>query len=129
LPVGVVLRYGIFYGPGTWHARDGLVTEQVRRGEIEATDGVTSFVHVVDAAQAALLALTWPAGPVNIVDDEPAARREWLPVYARLVGAPPPPLRPGAQGWERGASNALARQRGWQPLYPSWRQGFQAELA
>lgn len=128
MPLGVVLRYGLFYGPGTWYARDGLTTEQIRRGEIKATDGLTSFVHVADAAQAALLALDWPAGIVNIVDDEPAAATEWLPLYAHLVGAPPPPVKSGALGWERGASNTKARQLGWQPLYPSWRDGFRKEL-
>jgi len=127
--VGVVLRYGILYGPATWFARDGLTTEQVRRGEWVANDAVTSFVHVADAAQAALLALSWPAGAVNIVDDAPAAGREWLPVYAGLVGAPPPPLKPGAHGWERGAANTKARQLGWRPQYPTWREGFKTVLA
>ena len=128
LPVGVSLRYGLLYGPGTWYARSGLVTEQVRRGELAATDGVTSFLHVADAAGAALAALAWPAGPLNIVDDEPAAGVDWLPLYARLVGAPPPPVRPGAAGWERGASNARVRQLGWRPRYPSWRDGFATVL-
>src|ERR1041385_6124919 len=106
IPVGVILRYGILYGPGTWYSRDGLTTEQIRNGEIEANDAVTSFLHVADAAQAALLALDWPAGPLNIVDDAPAPAHEWVPVYASLVGAPPPPVESGALGWERGASNA-----------------------
>ena len=128
MPVSVVLRYGVLYGPGTWYARDGLTTEQVRRGEIAATEGVTSFLHVADAAQAALQALDWPAGPFNIVDDEPAAGTNWLPLYASLVGAPPPPVKPEAEAWERGASNARARQLGWRPLYPTWRTGFKAEL-
>ncbi len=123
-PVGVVLRYGILYGPGTWYARDDLTTEQVRRGEIAATDGVTSFLHVTDAAQAALQALDWPTGPLNIVDDEPAAGTDWLPLYASLVGAPPPPIKLGAEGWERGASNTRARHLGWHPEYPTWREGF-----
>lgn len=129
VPVGVVLRYGLLYGPGTWYAPDGLTTAQVRRGEVAATDGVTSFVHVADAARAALDAVAWPAGPVNIVDDEPAAGTDWLPHYARLVGAPPPPTRPGRAAWERGAANTLARGRGWRPLYPSWRAGFAAVLS
>lgn len=128
IPVGVVLRYGLFYGPGTWYTLDGLMTEQIRRREIEATDGITSFVHVADAAYAALLALDWPAGAVNIVDDVPAIGNEWLPEYARLIGAPPPPSRSGALSWERGASNARARQFGWLPSYPTWREGFKAVL-
>ncbi len=129
MPVGVVLRYGVLYGPGTWYAPDGLVTEQVRRGELVATDGVTSFLHVVDAARAALDALAWPAGPVNVVDDEPAPGTAWLPLYACLVGGPPPPTRPGAAGWERGAANARARGLGWRPQFPTWREGFRAVLA
>jgi nucleoside-diphosphate-sugar epimerase len=124
VPVGVVLRYGILYGPGTWYSRDGWTTERVRRGELAATDGVASFLHVADAARAALQALAWPAGPLNIVDDEPAAGTDWLPLYASLVGAPPPPVTPGREGWERGASNARARRLGWRPNYPTWRDGF-----
>ena len=57
MPIGVILRYGLFYGPGTWYGRDGLTTQQMRRGDFEASDGVTSFVHVADAAQAAIDAL------------------------------------------------------------------------
>jgi nucleoside-diphosphate-sugar epimerase len=129
MPVGVILRCGIFYGPGTWYARDGLTTKQIFRGEIEATDGLTSFIHVADVAQATLQALHWPAGVVNIVDDQPAPGTEWVPLYASLVGAPPPPLKPGSQPWERGESNSKARGLGWIPAYPSWRQGFKSALA
>ena len=128
VPVGVVLRYGILYGPGTWYSREGLTTGQVLRGEVVADDAVTSFVHVADAARAALEALHWPAGPLHVVDDEPAAGRDWVPAYAALVGAASPPRRPGSQGWERGASNARARRLGWRPAFPSWRQGFASVL-
>jgi nucleoside-diphosphate-sugar epimerase len=128
MPVGVVLRYGVLYGPGTWYTRGGWFTERVRRGEVTANDGVTSFVNVADAAQAALQALDWPAGPHNIVDDEPAAGTDWLPRYASLVGGPPPPVKPGREGWERGASNAKARELGWRPHYPTWRGGFKMVL-
>lgn len=129
LPVGVVLRYGLLYGPGTWNAPDGPVADQVRRRERPATDGVASFVHVEDAARAALAALAWPPGPVNVVDDDPAPGTVWLPVYAAAIGAPPPPVRAGAARGERGASNARARQElGWAPLYPTWREGFRVAL-
>ncbi len=128
MPIGVVLRYGLFYGPGTWYSRNGLTSEQIQRGEVEATDGITSFVHVADAAQAALQALDWPAGPVNIVDDVPAKRTEWVPEYARLIGAPAPPIKPGVAAWERGATNVKARRLGWRPRYANWREGFRAEL-
>lgn len=128
VPVGVILRYGLFYGPGTWYAADGLTTVQMRQGEFVGPAGVTSFLHVADAAQAAYEALTWPAGAFNIVDDEPATGAVWTPIYAGLVGAPPPSLQPAAADWERGASNAKAHALGWSPRFPSWREGFQAVL-
>lgn len=129
MPVGVILRYGTLYGPDTGYAPNGPIAAQVRRGELTATDGVNSFLHIDDAAHVAALALDWPAGPINIVDDDPAPGTEWLPIYAAVLGAPPPPVRHTREHWERGASNAEARhQLGWQPLYPSWRQGFPAEV-
>lgn len=130
MPEHVILRYGAFYGPGTWRDRDGLIAEQVLRKEVPATDGISSFIHVEDAANAALLALDWPSGPVNIVDDEPAAGTQWLPVYASALGAPKPEYKPGCERGERGASNAKARREyGWEPLYPTWRSGFARSLA
>lgn len=128
MPIGIVLRYGFFYGPGTWYSRDGFVTTQIRRGEITATDAVSSFIHVEDAAYAALTALGWAAGIVNIVDDEPAMGTEWIPLYAELVNAPPPPVAKGRLDWQRGESNAKARQRDWRPRYPTWREGFKSAL-
>lgn len=129
LPVGVVLRYGLLYGPGTWNAKDGPVADQVRRGERPATDGVASFVHVEDAARAVLPALAWPPGPVNVVDDDPAPGTAWLPVYAAAIGAPPPPVRRGSERGERGAANTKARRElGWAPRYPTWREGFRVAL-
>lgn len=125
LEQGIVLRYGLFYGPGTWYAPDGLMAQQARRGELSADEGITSFVHVDDAARATLLALDWPAGIVNIVDDEPAPGSAWLPVYAATLGAPAPVVSSERPPFARGASNTKARQLlGWQLLYPSWREGF-----
>jgi nucleoside-diphosphate-sugar epimerase len=124
MPVSVILRYGLFYGPGTWYAPDGEMARQARRGELVAGDGISSFLQVDDAARAALLALNWPSGAYNIVDDAPAPGTEWVPAFTEAVGAPPPPLQPGAKPTERGASNRKARQLGWEPLYPTWRTGF-----
>lgn len=121
---GLVLRYGLFYGPGTWYAPNGLLADQLRRGEFSADEGLTSFIHIDDAAQATIQALDWPAGIVNIVDDEPAPGSAWLPVYAAALGAPTPPISPAHPPFARGALNTKARQLGWQPLYPSWRSGF-----
>jgi nucleoside-diphosphate-sugar epimerase len=121
----VILRYGTLYGQGTWYAPGQLIAKQLSAGEFTATDGVSSFVHVADAARAAVLALDWPSGVVNIVDDEPAPGREWARVLAEALGVPAPEPTPGGAGWERGANNGLARtSRDWQPQYPSWRTGF-----
>jgi nucleoside-diphosphate-sugar epimerase len=129
MPRGVLLRYGALYGPGTAYAEDGPIAAQVRRGELPANEDVTSFVHVDDAAQAALQALGWAAGTVNIVDDVPAAATDWLPVYAAAVGASPPPSRPGTGAGLRGAANSKARTEfGWEPIHPSWRDGFRTAL-
>ncbi|MFS0836507.1 NAD-dependent epimerase/dehydratase family protein [Paenibacillus sp. 1P03SA] len=130
MPEFVILRYGLLYGPGTWYARDGAVADKVRGREVRATEGVTSFLHVEDAARAALAALEWPSGAVNIVDDEPAPGTLWLPAYASALGAPEPEFQPGRSRGERGASNAKARRDyGWEPVYPSWREGFKTSLA
>jgi len=144
---GVVLRYGQFYGPGTYYARDGAMgREAVRRRFPIVGDGggMFSFVHVEDAAAATVLALDRGAsGIYNVCDDEPAPLREWLPVYARALGAKPPRRAPrwlarliaGAPAALsatelRGASNAKAkRELGWTPRYPSWREGFAQALA
>ncbi|MDI4649002.1 NAD-dependent epimerase/dehydratase family protein [Cohnella hashimotonis] len=128
MPEAVILRYGLFYGPGTWYAPDGFVADEVRRGGLPATEGVASFVHVDDAAHAALLALGWPPGTVNVVDDRPAPGSEWLPHYAALLGAPAPARQPGAARGERGASNFKARRLGWQPRFADWHEGFAATL-
>ncbi|MEX0137275.1 NAD(P)-dependent oxidoreductase [Bacillus nitratireducens] len=118
----VILRYGTLYGPGTWYTENGLIANQVRNNEIVATDGISSFIHVEDAA---VLALNWPSGIVNIVDDYPATSKEWLPIYATAIGAPNPKIQAGKNSWERGASNNKARKEyGWIPLHPSWSEGF-----
>jgi nucleoside-diphosphate-sugar epimerase len=128
LPLGVILRYGLLYGPGTWYSRIGPIADAVRRAERPAGNGISSFVHVADAARAAMLAIGWPAGVVNIVDDEPAAGTEWLPLFAAAIGAPPPPMDE-QDGQERGASNRKARgELGWKPLHPTWREGFRTAL-
>ncbi|WP_372009433.1 NAD-dependent epimerase/dehydratase family protein [Paenibacillus chitinolyticus] len=130
MPESVILRYGLLYGPGTWYARDGAVAGKARSGEVKATEGVSSLLHVEDAALAAVAALGWPSGAVNIVDDEPAPGTLWLPAYASALGAPDPEFQPGQGRGERGASNAKARREyGWEPVYPSWREGFRASLA
>jgi 2-alkyl-3-oxoalkanoate reductase len=135
--VGIALRYGGFYGA----ANDGMV-EPVRKRRFPIVGdggGVSSFIHLDDAAAATVLALEHDgAGIYNIVDDEPAPVSEWLPVLADVLGAKPPRHVPRwlarlvageavvMMGTDsRGASNAKAqRELGWELRYPSWRQGF-----
>jgi nucleoside-diphosphate-sugar epimerase len=144
---GIVLRYGGFYGPGTSLARpDGEQYEMILKRRfplVGDAGGVWSLVHVVDAASATVAAAEHGArGVYNVVDDEPARVSEFLPYAAKLIGAKPPRRVPkwlarllaGEPGVVmmteiRGASNAKAkRELGWELRYPSWRQGFAAEL-
>jgi nucleoside-diphosphate-sugar epimerase len=91
---GVVLRYGFFYGPGTWYRPGGAIADQVRKGEAPIVgDGnaVWSFVHIDDAVAATVASLTAEPGVYNIVDDDPLPVAKLLPAFARWVGAPEPP--------------------------------------
>jgi nucleoside-diphosphate-sugar epimerase len=90
---GVVLRYGFFYGPGTWYRPDGAIAEQVRNGEtaiIGQGKAVWSFVHIDDAVAATVASVTAEPGIYNIVDDDPLPVSDWLPAFARWVDAPEP---------------------------------------
>jgi nucleoside-diphosphate-sugar epimerase len=90
----LVLRYGFFYGPGTWHAPGGPMFELVRRRRLPMIGdgaGRWSFVHIDDAAEATVLALQHGrSGVYNICDDDPVPMSQWLPELASLLGAKPP---------------------------------------
>src|SRR5919202_5173460 len=91
---GVALRYGFFYGPGTWYHPEGAAADQVRRQEVPIIgkgEAVWSWVHIDDAALATVEALAAPPGVYHVVDDDPSPVSIWLPAFARAVGAPPPP--------------------------------------
>jgi nucleoside-diphosphate-sugar epimerase len=141
-PEGIVLRYGAFYGPDTGMLNRALVEQISRRRVPLIGDGSAwwSFLHVEDAAEATALAIErgQPGSIYNIVDDDPAPVRNWLPALAEMLGAKPPLHVPS---WiarlfagehlvvmmteARAGSNAKAkRELGWQPAHPSWRQGF-----
>lgn len=93
-PAGTALRYGFFYGPGTWYHREGTAADQVRDREFPIVgdgSGVWSFVHVEDAAAATVAALTAEPGIYNVSDNDPLPVNRWLPEFCRWVGAPPPP--------------------------------------
>ncbi len=138
----VVLRYGQLYGPGTYYAEDGSITGEVRRRRFPIVGdgaGVSSFLHVDDAAVAARAALTGGAsGLFNVTDDEPAPLHEWLPVLADAVGAKRPrrvpalvarlvagPIAVHFATTLRGNANTRFKEHfGWRPAYRSWRDGF-----
>ena len=140
-----ILRYGGLYGPGTSLGVGGGQLEAVRSRMFPVVGsgaGVSSFLHIDDAAAATLLAIESDrTGVYNIVDDDPAPVSDWLPGLAEAIGARPPRHLPV---WlarlfvgdavvmmteSRGASNAKAkRELGWQPVHPSWRTGFRDGL-
>jgi len=142
---GIVLRYGGFYGPGTGLAAGGEQLQMIHKRQFPLVgngEGIWSFLHTDDIATATLAAIEHgrPGEIYNIVDDEPAPTKEWLPYLARTVGAKPPRKVPAWIGKlvaspaavammteSRGASNAKAKaELGWKPSHPSWREGFAA---
>lgn len=141
---GIVLRYGVLYGPGTSLAPGEEQFELVRKHKFPVVGGgggVWSFVHVADAAEATVAAVEHGRrGAYNIVDDDPAPVAEWLPALAEQLGAKRPMHVPRFVGRMftgepgvvmmtevRGASNEKAkRELAWRPTHPTWRQGFAA---
>ena len=91
---GVALRYGFFYGPKTWYhpgeSAANMVVQQ-QNPVVGAGQGVSSFVHIDDAAIATVAALTAEAGVYNLVDDDPSPQSVWLPAFAKFLAAAPPP--------------------------------------
>jgi 2-alkyl-3-oxoalkanoate reductase len=144
---GIVLRYGGFYGPGTGLTRGGEQVEMIRKRRFPIVGdggGVWSFVHIDDAAAATVAALErGTPGIYNVVDDEPAPARDWLPALAAAAGAKPPRRLPrwlarlaagealtAMMTESRGASNVKARRElDWAPAHPSWREGFRDVLS
>jgi nucleoside-diphosphate-sugar epimerase len=126
-PEAVLLRYGFFYGPGTWFSREGDAGGQVRRREVPVIgkgEGIWNWVHIDDAAAATCAAITADPGVYNVVDDQPVAQSVWLPAFAKFVGAPEPPTASEEEALRnsgpdsvyyatklRGASNQKAKGR------------------
>ena len=142
----IVLRYGFFYGPGTHYGPEGSSIAEIRRRRFPVVGrgtGISSFLHIDDAADATLTALAGGAsGLYNVTDDEPAPMHEWLPFLAGVIGAKPPLHVPVfvarlAAGPHvvhfattlRGNDNArFKRTFDWQPAHASWREGFRSTL-
>lgn len=143
---GLVLRYGAFYGPRSG-LFDGPMVDQLRRRRVPLIGdggGWWSFLHLDDAAAATALAVVKGApGLYNIVDDDPAPVRDWLPAFAAMLGAKPPRRIPrwvaqiaagehlvAMMTENRAGSNLKARRElGWSPTHQSWRTGFAEVIA
>jgi nucleoside-diphosphate-sugar epimerase len=141
-PAGVVLRHGVLYGRGTAYAPDGHTGQAAIRGRLPLAGdgaGVTSFVHVEDAAAATVTAVeSEVTGVFHITDDDPVPAARWIPALCERLGGPPPRAVPAALaarmiGWfptfqqtgMRGAANDRARaELGWKPARPNWRTGL-----
>lgn len=133
----VALRYGFFYGPKTWYHPGESAANMVVRQEIPVVgkgQGISSFVHIHDAALATVAALTAEPGIYNVTDDDPSSQSVWLPAFAKFLGAPAPPQMTEADvkamvGEDivyyatglSGASNAKAKRLlGWKPRRLEW---------
>ncbi len=142
---GVVLRYGAFYGPGTYFGRDGLYTSMLAKRRLPIPGdggGLFGLVHLDDAASATVAALEGPTGVYNVVDDVPARASEWMLFVAELLGAKPPRRVPEAMARvgagkflaylmcdQPAVSNQRARtELDWSPHYPDWHDRLPAEL-
>jgi len=139
---GIAVRYGGLYGPGSSEALAEILRKRMFP-VIGSGDGIVSSTHIDDAASGTLAALErGRRGVYNIVDDEPAPSRVFIPAIAEALGAPRPLHIPAWLGRllagnvavtmmteGRGSSNAKAkRELGWQPIWPSWRDGFRQGL-
>jgi nucleoside-diphosphate-sugar epimerase len=134
---GIALRYGFFYGPGTWYWPKGACGDRARQQKIAIIgqgEGVWSWVHIEDAARATVASLTAPPGIYHLVDDNPSPVSVWLPKFAQWVGAPPPPRLTQSEARQiagedavyygtrlRGASNEKAKRTfGFRPRPLEW---------
>jgi len=135
---GILLRFGLFYGPENRATDESLRLACTRLGPVPGDpDGYVSSIHVDDAATAVVTALDAPAGVYNVVDDEPLRRREYTDAFAAAFDLPRLRILPGGMVRAVGGSGAkalTASQRvankrfkdatGWAPAYPSAREGW-----
>lgn len=135
--VGVVLRFGLFYGADSGYTRDTI--RWVRKGWAPAFGSPAGFVSSIshdDAAGAVIAALGAPTGVYNVVDDEPVRRREYYDSLAAALAVPPPRFPPawlarafGSIGETLGRSQRIAngkfeRETGWKPSIPRIQDGW-----
>ncbi|MBD1322472.1 NAD-dependent epimerase/dehydratase family protein [Gordonia hankookensis] len=135
----VILRFGLFYGPGAAQSEQIMRTAQRHIGfSAGRPDSYVSSIHLSDAAQAVVAALDCPGGTYNIVDDEPVTARENVRAMADAVGSTTWLSVPGRIALLLGdraasmthslrVSNSRFRTTtDWRPRYPSVREGYPA---
>lgn len=132
-----VFRLPGIYGPG----RSAL--DRVREGKAKRIDvpgQVFSRVHVEDIVSGVIAGLEAPPGAYNLADDLPCPQNAVIEEACRLLRVPPPPLQaldeadlsPMARGFyaenRRVANRKAKRVLGWEPRYPTYREGLRAIL-
>jgi nucleoside-diphosphate-sugar epimerase len=135
--IGIVLRLGLFYGPGARHSEQFLAMARHHVVPLLGPpDSYLSSIHMVDGGTAVAASLHVPAGTYNIVDDEPLTTREYTQALAFAAGTRPWLRGPGRLALLLGdrtasltrsmrVSNRRFREAsGWQPRYPSAREGW-----
>ena len=137
---GIVLRLGLFYGPGARHSEQFLAMARHHVVPLVGPpESYLSSIHTVDGGAAVAAALGVPAGTYNVVDDQPLTKREYAQALARAVGTRPWVRGPGRLAFLFGdrmasltrsmrVSNRRFREAsGWQPRDPSAREGLIAQ--
>lgn len=107
---GVALRFGFFYGPGTWFNPDGNMADQIHKQQfpiIGNGGGVWNFIHIEDAAKSIVSTIECPPGAYNIVNNTPVEMRIWLPSFARFLKAPMPTTLSVEEGLEKRGADSV----------------------
>ena len=124
IPHHIILRYGLLYGPETWFGKDGMIYNQFIDGSVSMSNGIQSFIHIDDAVETAIQALSFEPGIYNVTDDNPVDGETWAKWYAQLLNVNPTLNIEPAADHERGASNQKFRQQGGKLLYADWQEGM-----
>lgn len=137
--IGIVLRFGLFYGPDGSHSETTL--RLARRGfstVIGSREGFISSVTTDDAATAVVAAVRGSAGIYNVVDDEPITRQEYVSSFAEALDIPRLRIMPawlaslgGSKARmlmrsQRVSNRRLKAATNWAPVYPNARDGWQS---
>lgn len=120
----VILRYGTLYGEDTWYGEHGYIYQNFIDNNAQVSKGITNFIHIKDAVEACVKAISLPTGIYNIVDDEPVDGLVWAPYYAEQLGANKIVSYTDKNQWEREVSNLKYKKNGGKLIFKSWREGM-----